>query len=78
MRKTVGEKIRSYYKTTCPCCGKKADGMYSFHVKKAKTDTACKEHRFFSSFVIAYKQDEFTVVCPKCGKLGKTQFENGA
>lgn len=78
LEKTVGEKIRNYYKTTCPCCGKKADGMYSFHVKKAKTDTACKEHRFFSSFVIAYKQDEFTVVCPKCGKLGKTQFENGA
>ena len=78
LEKTVGEKIKSYYKTTCPCCGKKADGMYSFHVKKAKTDTACKEHRFFSSFIIAYKQDEFTVVCPKCGKLEKTKFENGA
>lgn len=23
LEKTVGEKIRSYYKTTCPCCGKK-------------------------------------------------------
>lgn len=78
LEKTVGEKIKSYYKTTCPCCGKKADGMYSFHVKKVKTDTACKEHRFFSSFIIAYKQDEFTVVCPKCGKLEKTKFENGS
>lgn len=78
LEKAVGEKIKSYYKTTCPCCGKKADGMYSFHVKKAKTDTACKEHRFFSSFIIAYKQNEFTVVCPKCGKLEKTKFENGS
>ena len=78
LKKLVGEKIKSYYKTTCPCCGKKADGMYSFHVKKAKTDTACKEHRFFSSFIIAYKQNEFTVVCPKCGKIEKTNFENGS
>lgn len=78
IEKAVGEKIKSYYKTTCPCCGKKADGMYSFHVKKAKTDTACKEHRFFSNFIIAYKQNEFIVVCPKCGKLKKTKFKNGS
>ncbi len=78
LEKKVGERIRSYYKTTCPCCGKKADGMYSFHVKKATTDSKCKEHRFFSSFIIAYKKDEFTVVCPKCGKLAKTKFENGS
>lgn len=78
LEKNIGEKIRNYYKTTCPCCGKKADGMYSFHVKKVTTETPCKEHRFFSSFIIAYKQNEFTVVCPKCGKLEKTKFENGS
>ena len=77
LEKKVGERIRGYYKTTCPCCGKKADGMYAFHVKKVSTDTECKFHRFFSSFVIAYKKDEFTVVCPKCGKLHKTKFEGG-
>lgn len=78
LEKTVGEKIKRYYKTTCPCCGNKADGMYSFHVKKAKTDSICKEHRFFSSFIIAYKNNEYTIVCPKCGKLEKTRFENGS
>ena len=77
LEQTVGKKIKSYYETTCPCCGKKADGMYAFHVKKAKTSSPCKEHRFFSSFVIAYKKDEFTIVCPKCGKLHKTKFEKG-
>ena len=77
LRDTVGEKIRSYYKTTCPRCGEKADGMYFFHVKKASTSSACKEHRLFSSYVIAYKNDEFTIVCPKCLKLHKTRFENG-
>lgn len=77
LEKRVGERIKSYYKTTCPCCGEKADGMYAFHVKKAKTLTKCHEHRFFSSYIIAYKKDEFTVVCPKCGKLTKTKFESG-
>lgn len=73
----VGNRIKEYYKTTCPCCGKKADGMYAFHVKKASTNSDCKWHRFFSSFVIAYKKDEFTIVCPKCGKIHKTKFEEG-
>ena len=73
----VGNKIKSYYKTKCPCCGKTADGMYAFHVKKALDSNSGKEHRFFTSFIIAYKKDEFTVVCPECGKLSKTKFEDG-
>lgn len=77
LEKTVGKKIRSYYKTTCPCCGKVADGMYAFHVKKAKARQTEKEDKFFSSFIIAYKNDEFTVVCPQCGKLSKTKFQDG-
>lgn len=77
LAKTVGEKIRGYYKTTCPCCGHMADGMYAFHVKKASTTSGCKQHRFFSSFVIAYKKDEFTIVCPECGKIHKTKFQEG-
>lgn len=78
LKNNVGEQIKNYYKTKCPCCGKQADGMYSFHVKKAKTNSDCKEHRFFSTFIIAYKKDEFTVVCPKCGKIEKTTFKDGA
>ena len=78
LEQTVGNRIRNYYKTKCPCCGKIADGMYMFHVKKVSAQTECKEHRLFSSFVIAYKKDEFTIVCPKCGELHKTKFANGA
>lgn len=77
LEKRVGNKIRDYYQTICTCCGSKADGMYAFHVKKVKTESHCKEHKLFSSFIIAYKKDEFTVVCPKCGKLKKTKFDNG-
>lgn len=77
LEKTVGEQIKSYYKTKCPVCEQEADSMYAFHVKKVKASTGCHEHRFFSSFIIAYRNDEFTVVCPKCGQLHKTQFEGG-
>jgi putative DNA methylase len=77
LEQKVGNRIKSYYKTKCPCCGKPANGMYAFHVKKVLTDSECKEHRLFSSFIIAYKKDEFTVVCPKCGKLSKTKFDGG-
>lgn len=77
LEKTVGEKIKSLYSTTCPQCEQKADIMYVFHVKKAATSCNNMSHRFFSSFVIALKKDEFTIVCPKCGQLHKTKFENG-
>lgn len=72
----VGNRIRAYYKTKCPCCNKDADVMYAFHVKTVKTKSACNYHRLFSTFIIAYKNNEFTVVCPKCGKVDKTKFDS--
>ena len=65
---SVGARIKGYYKTTCPKCGKDADTMYAFHVKKAVAENGGIPNRLFSSFVIAYKKDTFTVVCPRCGK----------
>jgi adenine-specific DNA methylase len=75
--RTVGKEIQNYYKTKCPCCGETADVMYTFHVKKVKTGGQCKEHRFFSTFILAYKKGEFTVVCPECGRVSKTTFKDG-
>lgn len=77
LESTIGAQIKSYYKTICPHCGKDADGMYSFHVKKSSTCCDGHAHRLFSSFIIAYKKDIFTVVCPKCGKLSETKFKDG-
>lgn len=77
LEKTVGEKIKSYYKTICPECHKEADVMYNFHVKKALADTECHEHEFFSGFVLSLKKDEFTVICPKCKNVYKTKFDGG-
>ena len=66
---SVGTRIKGYYKTPCPKCGKRADTMYAFHVKKAVSEDGGDHNRLFSSFIIAYKKDTFTVVCPKCGGL---------
>ena len=77
LEKIIGEKIKSYYKTTCPECGKQADVMYNFHVKKFPTTSICKEHEFYSGIVISLKKNIFTIVCPKCKDVHKTTFENG-
>ena len=74
---SVGNRIKSYYRTRCPKCGKNADTMYVFHVKKTASSRGGAPNRLFSSFVIAYKNDTFTVVCPKCGRLSETKFDGG-
>lgn len=78
LEKTVAKDIMHYQHTTCPCCNKTADIMYTFHVKKVKSKTDCGSHRLYSNFVLALKQDIFTLVCPKCGNIIKHNFkENG-
>ena len=62
LERKVGNRIREYYQTICPCCGSKADGMYAFHVKKVKTDAHCEEHKLFSSFIITYKKGSVFIV----------------
>lgn len=74
---SVGNRIKEYYKTRCPKCGKNADTMYAFHVKKTASSKGGTPNRLFSSFIIAYKNDTFTVVCPKCGRLSETNFKDG-
>ena len=75
LEKNVASKIMEYYKTCCPECGEQADVMYSFHVKKVRTNCKCKEHRLFSNFVLALKKNEFTLVCPECGEVFKHNFK---
>lgn len=77
LEEKVGNRIKNMYITKCPICGESAEIMYCFHVKKTTTNNCHKEHKFFSSFIIALKGKEFTLVCPDCGKLHKTTFEKG-
>lgn len=71
----VADKIKNYQRTTCPECGKEADIMYTFHVKKIHGMGKCREHKLFSSFVIALKKDNFTLICPKCGEVFDHNFK---
>lgn len=77
LEETVAKDIMKYYETECPECRAKADVMYNFHVKKVKSEGECKEHRLFTGFVLSLKKDLFTMVCPKCGDVFKSKFENG-
>lgn len=79
LEKSVAPKIKRFYQTTCPCCNSTADIMYTFHVKKTSTHSDCHEHKLFTSFVLALKGNEFTLVCPECGDVFKHNFkENGS
>lgn len=77
LEEKVGNRIKSYFKTDCPQCGKEADVMYNFHVKQAKTKSSCRVHDLYSSFVIASKKGIYTLCCPKCNKLFTDDFQRG-
>lgn len=78
LEKNIAPKIMHYQHTTCPECNSEADIMYTFHVKKVKTSSSCHEHKLFTSFVLALKNNEFTLVCPNCGDVFKHNFkQNG-
>lgn len=66
----VAEKIKSYYKTICPKCGREADVMYVFWVKKIKCLRCEKPVPLFNSFRIASYSDKLHVVfCPSCKEI---------
>jgi adenine-specific DNA methylase len=75
IRDAVASKIMQYHQTICPKCGDTADVMYTFHVKTVTTESSCKEHSLYSSFVIAMKNGIFTLVCPDCGNVYEHNFK---
>lgn len=78
LEKNIAPQIMSYQKTTCPVCHKQADIMYTFHAKRVRTTTKCREHVFYSNYVLALKKDIFTLVCPDCGEVYEHNFkQNG-
>lgn len=76
LEKRVAGEIMKYHRTKCPCCGEQADVMYTFHVKKVKAKGTCECHKLYSNFVLALKKNEFTLVCPDCGRVFKHDFKS--
>ena len=70
----VGEKIKKYYKTQCPCCKESADVMYNFHSKIIKYKN--NEISLFSSHIISKRGKDYTYVCPNCNEVVTTKCEN--
>lgn len=69
----VGNKIKEYYTTKCPCCGEEADMMYNFHAKTLNKENEVIE--LFSSHIIAVKSSDYVFVCPDCHEVVKNKKE---
>lgn len=72
LEKSVGNKIKYYYKTDCPDCNEKSDVMYNFHVKTIESEDKYK-HRLFNDFILSIRNKIYTIVCPSCFDV----FESG-
>ena len=80
---TVGERIKGYYKTTCPDCRGEADIVCLFWVKVARCgNPACgQDVPLFDEFMLADHKERkrknaplgsFTVLCPTCEEVFQT------
>ncbi len=71
LKKEVAPDILRYYRTPCPHGDHEADVMYAFWVKKVQCTNCGRNTRLFSSFRLATKDGEDTVVCPYCYWVGQ-------
>ena len=80
LKSEVAPKIKEFYKTICPSCGKRADIVYVFWVRKIKCEKCSKDVPLFPSFKLAEikkkSKKEFVVFCPKCLFIFRTHSED--
>ncbi|MFX0172337.1 MAG: hypothetical protein ACFE9L_10480 [Candidatus Hodarchaeota archaeon] len=70
---SVGQQIKSYYKTVCPKCdSQNADIMYTFWVRTVLCPSCHSEEDLFKYYIIGTKQrkhPETMLICPRCDNL---------
>ncbi|MFX0013106.1 MAG: DNA methyltransferase [Promethearchaeota archaeon] len=70
---SVGQRIKSYYKTICPSCHySDADIMYIFWVRTIQCPSCNSEEDLFKYYIIGKKQRKHKatmVICPSCDHL---------
>ena len=77
LEERVADKIKRYYKTICPSCGREADVMYVFWVKKIKCLRCGNWVPLFNSFRIASLSKRLYVVfCPECKEIIEVEDVN--
>lgn len=74
LERNVADKIKQYYRAKCPHCGKEADVIYYFWVRKVKCISCGKDVHLFKYYIIAREEDKHhaVLVCPDCWHI----FEN--
>lgn len=70
LEERIADEIKRYYKTICPECGRQADVMYVFWVKKVKCLRCGNEVPLFSSFrIVSLSKKLHVVFCPDCKEI---------
>lgn len=79
LERNVAYKIKQYYKTKCPQCGKEADVMYYFWVRKVKCISCGNDVHLFKYYVIAREKDKHdaVLICPDCRYIFKNPTSRG-
>lgn len=65
LEEAVGNRIRQYYRTTCPQ-GHEADVMYYFWVKVAPCSVCGNLVQLFPNYELSRRDHQHVVVCPRC------------
>lgn len=71
LAQSVGEKIKSYYRTTCPK-GHIADVMYYFWVKIADCANCGAKVRLFPNYELSRREHVNVCICRRCLQVIKT------
>ncbi|HDM78748.1 MAG TPA: DUF1156 domain-containing protein [Deltaproteobacteria bacterium] len=75
LERTVGERIKSYYRTIC-LNGHHADAMYFFWVKVAECEKCGAKVRLFPNYELAQYDHKYIILCPNCLQIITTDRYN--
>ncbi|MDH4213950.1 MAG: DNA methyltransferase [Candidatus Thorarchaeota archaeon] len=75
INRDLGNDLRKYYRTTCPECGKQAEGIYYFYYKEVLCPKCAKAVPLMRNFFLAKsptRRNDY-VVCPNCWNVFQTK-----
>lgn len=72
LEQKVGDRIKGYYRTTCPK-GHQADVMYYFWVKLADCIKCGARQRLFPNYLLSVHQNINTCICRRCLQIIETE-----
>lgn len=71
LEQTAGQRIKEYYRTTCPG-GHAAEVMYYFWVKVARCTGCGAPVRLFPNYELSRRDHQHVSVCPRCLQIVET------